>query len=138
MKVLPKLWVWGLGWICDLKVLYCDLLFIFLTIFYRETCFSYEVQLIYFFSHMDQVLSVVSKNYFLSTNSWAFSLVFLCFRIFIILCFAFRSMIYFEMFFTKYEVCVEVYIFCIWMPNYFSTICRKDCLLSIELPLYLY
>ena len=63
----------------------------------------------------------------------------LSFRSCIVLCFTFKSMIHFQLIFVagvKKEIYVNsffFFFFCTWKSNCFSTICRKDCLLSIVL-----
>lgn len=58
--------------------------------------------------------------------------------VFIVLCFTLRSIIYCEINFVytaRYGL--EFFLFSIWISNYCSIICWKDCLFSTEFPLYL-
>ena len=58
-------------------------------------------------------------------------------RSFIVSCFTFRSMIYFELIFVKSVKTVIFFFFCMWLSSYPNTVCWKVHLSAIVLPLSL-
>ena len=94
---------------------------------------------------MDHVFGLISKKLSPYPGSSRVSLL-LPSRSFIVLCFTFRPMIHFGLVFVKGERSMSRFLFpfpffffffCTWMLSCSSTVCWKDCLYSIELPLLL-
>ena len=89
-----------------------------------------------FFSFMDCVFGVISKK--LSHTQGHLSLLLFSSRSFIVLSFTFKSPIHFVLIFVKSIKSGSGFIFfCMWMSNFSSTICWKEHLCSIVLPLLL-
>ena len=78
---------------------------------------------------------VVTKMSSASQKSSRFSPIIIS-RSFIVSCFTFRSMIYFELIFVK-SIKTVTFFFCMWLSSYPNTLCWKDHLSAIVLPLSL-
>ena len=87
-------------------------------------------------SFMDHLFGVVSKNVSPYPRSSRFSQI-LSSKSYIILCFTFRSMIYFKLFFVNGIRSVSRFIFYMWLSSCSSNICWRDYLCSTVLPLLL-